>query len=1117
MTPAIHQYTPYITLGDGISNSLFFIKKILTALGYASTIYADNIHPELVGLVHPRSTYCDDGNNILFLHHAVAQPNPQWISTLSDRLVMIYHNITPSHYFNEDTPHLKATRVGRRQLQGWQNLFAGIIADSRYNAQELEGLGYKNVQVIPLLIDFEKLEKIQADEEIIRRHEKNFNLLFVGRIVENKCQHDLIHALARLRDKNIHLFCVGGVSSPEYQKYLEQLVSGYHLDEQVHLTGRVTNEALWGYYASADLFVCLSDHEGFGIPLIEAAIAGVPIAAYDSSNIRHTLGNTGLLLSRKNSVDVADVWKKLISQPEWRYRLASSQKANLSRFSFETLKQQLEIFLGSLVSQKLSPKKISPRKIISQESKPTFKICIEGPFDSNYSLALVNRELAMALTKKGIEVELDSTEGHGDYLPDQQFLKNSPEICALWNGGVRQKKADLSIRNLFPPRVTGMKGKRKLLAPYGWEESVFPMEWVASFNRQLHLVATVSDYVTRTLKNNGLTVPTVTIGNGADHLKEVKPSALPFDFPKGYTLLHISSCFPRKGMELLLAAFPAAYDAKTQVTLIIKTFPNPHNRVREQLTEAGWIEQGGATHSKISVYKGKDHPNKKILLVEDEFTPGQLVSLYQKCNLLVAPSKGEGYGLPMAEAMLFDLPVLTTGYGGQVDFCTPETAWLIDYRFARAKTHLNLADSVWVEPDLADLIKKMGEIATLPLKKIRQKTDRAKQNILRAHTWEQVANRLQNAVKNLGGQNCPEPSLSIGWVTSWNTRCGIASYSKYLIDALGSDRVTILANRTCSLTQPDAPNVNRCWEMGGKDDLSQLEQRILLQKFRAMVIQFNFSFFDLPAFSTLLTAMKKQDIRCYIFFHSTADVEPPHEPKSLSTIKSALYLADRLFVHSVKDLNILKKIGLIDNVSLFPHGVNSSGQTVQQPCPGNKLIAAYGFLLPHKGIFELISAFEILKKTEPDLKLLLLNALYPDKISRKEQDRCRQKIASSQFAKDITMVNKYLPEKEILEKLSQAQLIVYPCQNTQESSSASVRMGLTAGRLVAVTPLAIFEDVRDAVYTLPGTTPEDMAGGIKTILNDTHGTKKITAGRHAWLASHDWKILGKRLGGIIKG
>jgi glycosyltransferase involved in cell wall biosynthesis len=1128
MISAIHQYTPDIAPADGVSSSLFFVRKILRSLGYESEIYADNIDPSMKELAHLRETYPDQGGNLLFMHHSIAQPHSSWLFSLQDRLVMVYHNITPSHYFPGGSPHWTVTEEGRRQLGLWQDRFVGVIAESDYNSRELKSLGYKNISTIPLLVDLEKLLEMRPDPEVARHHEKSFNLLFVGRIAENKCQHELIHAFAALREDNARLFLIGGVSSPGYHKYLVELIDFYRLGRQVHLVGKVSDKELWGYYSAADLFVCLSEHEGFGIPLIEASLAGIPIVAYDSSNIRHTLAGSGLLISRKNSVDVASVWRDLIEQPEWRARLARSQRENLHRFSLPTLTLQLQNFLASLQPEINQPagthRAHRPTTIQAGEGslaqgtaaveKYLHTISIEGPFDSNYSLALVNQGLAQALVNAGAQVELYSTEGGGDYPPDPRFLKEHPEVAILCNTGPRKAKPDLAIRNLYPPRVTGMNGVRKVLGPYGWEESSFPQPWVDALNRQLHLVATMSDYVTRTLRDNGIRVPVVTVGIGADSLLNIPAAELPCAIPPGYTLLHISSCFPRKGVDLLLRAYTSAYTttAGSEVTLIIKTFANPHNDIHQQLQAAGWEK-----NAPYSYRQGQGSRKKKIMLLEDDLTPGQMVSLYQQSDLLVAPSRGEGFGLPMAEAMLFDLPVLTTGYGGQLDFCTPDTAWLVDYTFVRAKTHMGLSDSVWAEPDPDDLLNKMEQLATISKEEIKRKTDRARQNILTHFSWEQVANRLLAAVVRLDRQIFPRPVPRLAWVSTWNSRCGIASYSENLSRALPVEHFLVLANRSNDLTKKDAANVIRCWDAGDEDDLQRMLQIIVGRQLTDVVIQFNFSFFKLEPLADLLSALHAKGIRCYLFLHSTADVKPPHGSKSLSSIVPALRQAERLFVHSIQDLNNLKVFGIVDNATIFPHGVGIQPLLDQSPQPDqeSKIIATSGFMLPHKGIRELIKAFEILRAEDPELRLLLLNALYPVGISEEEWCHCHEKREQSPYRSDITMINDYLSEEEIHQKLSQAEVIVYPCQDTQESSSASVRMGLATGRPVAVSPLAIFADVADVVYFLPGITPEDIAAGIKKLLADKMLCADLKARQQKWFASHNWQILGHRLWNII--
>ena len=133
-----------------------------------------------------------------------------------------------------------------------------------------------------------------------------------------------------------------------------------------------------------------------------------------------------------------------------------------------------------------------------------------------------------------------------------------------------------------------------------------------------------------------------------------------------------------------------------------------------------------------------------------------------------------------------------------------------------------------------------------------------------------------------------------------------------------------------------------------------------------------------------------------------------------------------------------------------------------------RIIASFGYLLPNKGLPELIKGFALLHAKFPDTHLLMLNALYPITTSQEERDRCMDQVRQLGVQDSVTLVTDFLAETVVLARLAAAEIIVYPYQHTQESASAAVKMGLASGAAVAVTPLPIFDDVEAVTYRLGG-------------------------------------------------
>lgn len=1147
-TLTVHQFTPSVTVGDGVSNALFFTQKILRDLGFDGEIFAKRIDERLAGKVKHIDDYSPSKDQLLLYHHSIGHEHHDKILSFADKKILVYHNITPSHFF-ELNPHLKgACENGRRQLASSAGRFAAAYADSPYNAKELISLGYKNVEAIPILLNIDDRKNAPFNEETLKEHQSTYNIITVGRVVSNKAQHEVINAVFYLREKywlrNIRLFIIGGVSEGGYDEYLKTLVKNLSLEETVIFTGKVSDEELHSYYKCADLFLTLSNHEGFCIPLIEAMLTDTPVLAYSAGGISSTVPSPSLLYFKSPEFAASKIFE-IVNNAHLRHEMIKAQKEHLENFSYENIVSAFVSFLASFgigalairkqgfnLAEKDEDKSPFPNNIGSEVltspsnedralppyygskvSTPLLGIAVEGPFDSSYSLSIVNQNMALSLSKNN-SVSLCSTEGMGDFKPNEHYLRSHPDIDALYRN--EQDDIDVTIRNLYPPRANAMRGAHKIIGPYGWEESEFLPEYVWQFNSRLTMLFCMSDYVKDIMANNGVKVPSVTLGLGADHVLKTSSKQFAFDLPEGKKLLHISSCFPRKGADVLLEAFDELVKEHKELALIVKTFPNPHNDIAELIGKTGFAE-AKRLEENVSLYE-KD--SSYILLINKDLEQSYINYLYENSDIFVAPTRGEGFGLPQAEAMLFGLPVVTTAYGGQSDFCTPETSWLIDFEFDYAKTHMDLPRSLWAEPSKQSLLQQMDMLLRTPKEELESKLSFAKEHILSNHTWHHAAQRAQDAINNYETLKKPKPK--IGVVSTFNTKCGIAEYSKYLISGFDKADLKIFASFEDSLVREDEPYVMRCWQSGenSSQDLALLKHGIVDAQISSLVIQYNFSFFTLALLEELLNFCHDREIRTYLFIHSAKDVVLPDVTKSFAQIASSLKNATRIMLHSLDDMNLLKSFGIYKNTALFAHGYDTSlietadiKSALLTNVDGSKpLIASFGFLLPHKGVMELIKAAEILHRKGVSVQLLLLNAIHPAPVSEHEKNIIADYLSTSPVKESVFMHNDFLDDKEILSLLRESRMVVYPYQNTQESSSAAARFGLLSLRPVLTTPLSIFEDIKHISFQTKDTTPDKIAKSIEHILSHGHDG----AAQRKWVEQNSWGKISQRFYGAIE-
>jgi glycosyltransferase involved in cell wall biosynthesis len=1108
---AIHQIHESCAYGDGITNGMFFIQRLLQESGYLSEIYCQNIPARLSQKVKPLASFEDRECDLILFHYSLGTPHDAWITEIKSPTIIVYHNITPHEYFPRESELYRLCRMGRTQLSWWGEArgFVGAIADSEFNGNELVEAGFPSVASIGLLVDLGALKSKRGDPpNLLTPTKKCKTILFVGNLIEHKGQVELVQAfdaLAKISDVPLELLLAGGTASEGYRTLVQDEIEFRGLTQSVRLVGKCTNEELYAYYRRADLYLSLSEHEGFGMPLVEAMAFDVPVLAFDAASVSATLGGGGRLVSTRQANVVAEAALQILTEPGLRTPVLRAQREALKRYESSIIAKSFENYL------RICGFNVDLAPVIDTaplETGPCWRV--EGPFDSSYSLAIVNRQLALALADDGEEVVLASRDDEFPYPPSAEFLANNPSAESLWRRGADGLVPQIALRNQYPPYVLGMRGVVRAVANYAWEESGFPAQYVRDFNMNLNVVTVTSRFVAKVLRDNGVHTPMMIVGNGVDHIAPVS-SAETLQQPRSvFRFLHVSSGFPRKGADALLEAWGEAFSVVDKVELVIKTFANPHNDIPEALRRFGMAYPEHAT----------------IKLIDRDMDAAELREFYLNADALVCPSRGEGFGLPLAEAIWLGRSVITTGYGGQSDFCTPETAWLCDYSFARSQTHLSVPNSVWIEPSVNSLAGAMIACRDATDEERRRRIIAGQSLLARQFSWAHVAARTKLAVQSAERSSSGAPAPKIAWISTWNTRCGIAAYARSLACAFEPERLTILANRAEDLLGRDEERVRRCWAQGWDDPLDDLYQEVMSGGVDIAVVQFNFGFFRLDYLARFIDRVRAKGIQVLVFLHATLDVVKPDVTIRLSDIGATLSRCERLLVHSVHDLNGLKAIGLVENVTLFPQGMANSfeGDSARQRAAlantKDPLIASFGFLLPHKGLRELVEAFSILRKSHENAHLLMLNALYPAAESEAEHLALKDLIAAKDLGEHITLDANFLPEIEVVAKLASADAIVFPYQQTQESGSAAIKIGLASLAPVACTPLPIFDDGAEVIHRLRGCSPLDIAEGVDELLLQPRGSTVFADRRtkqRAWVDAHSWKLLSRRLDGLIRG
>jgi L-malate glycosyltransferase len=351
----INQWVPAAHRGDAIGDSARSVRDMLRAMGHSSELFALTIDDDLRTEVQPFDDPASRLGDITIFHFALPSPMTHAFATLTGARVLQYHNITPAAFFAPyDAGLFRLAALGRRELATLVGHVDLALGDSEFNRQELEETGFTRTGVLPIAVNTRRitaaprrpaLEKILGDGLI--------NILFVGRIVPNKRIEDhirLAEMYKRYVDSYYRFIFVGRYDGlPRYYAQVRALIAEFQmLPDRFWFTGPVPDEDLAAFYRWADVYVSLSEHEGFCVPLVEAMAADVPVLAYGAGAVPETLGGAGVLFAPKDLEFAAEMMGTLVYDHGVRQRVIDGQRRRVQDFAAPRVQARLEEVLAGL-------------------------------------------------------------------------------------------------------------------------------------------------------------------------------------------------------------------------------------------------------------------------------------------------------------------------------------------------------------------------------------------------------------------------------------------------------------------------------------------------------------------------------------------------------------------------------------------------------------------------------------------------------------------------------------------------------------------------------------------------------------------------------------------------
>lgn len=352
----IYQIVPEFYQYDAISQHAQNLARMMTDAGIPSQICAQRVFPESLRatVLHVDEVFPDlREDDVILFHFSIYTPLIEDLKSLPGRKVMIYHNITPAHFFEGiSRKTAEACRKGTQQLNEASRIFHLALGVSRFNEAALRLAGYENSDVLPLVVAT-NVDDGKTFRSFYYLSEK-ITLLHVGRWAPNKKIEDLVKVFYWYHKINPESRLILMGRNWEWENYtvgVLDLIKRLHLQEEVKIIPTLSPRDLAALYRASDVYLSMSEHEGFCVPLIEAMAAVCPVIAYRAGAVSETVGQAGLLFEEKTFPAIADGIHAVLTREDLQNRLKAEGRKRAELFSYSAVSERFQALLPAILGK----------------------------------------------------------------------------------------------------------------------------------------------------------------------------------------------------------------------------------------------------------------------------------------------------------------------------------------------------------------------------------------------------------------------------------------------------------------------------------------------------------------------------------------------------------------------------------------------------------------------------------------------------------------------------------------------------------------------------------------------------------------------------------------------